>query len=237
MAGSVRAIPTGFCWVRTPGSPTLAAMATSWPVPAWRSNAAESGRNKSPMATRERYSRINARRPRLGKPLHRAGALDSLALAGECTPSHKSLRRCTFNRTQAVTDTRARMSAVGRPTALRLLQSSFDMLARHAHGFSQRALRQSHRRHEFPNQISPSRVKGIGRYDVRSKSWCRSRRTQCIGVDHAELGADQVVDEINLEPARKRPEAGSTQHAPPSALSRSITKSPSACRALDVELV
>src|SRR5215217_4848688 len=48
---------------------------------------------------------------------------------GEFIASHKSLRRCTFSQKSALLpNTRARMSAVGAVTALRLLHSSLTCL-------------------------------------------------------------------------------------------------------------
>jgi len=48
---------------------------------------------------------------------------------GECIASHRSVRRCTFNQKSGLLpNTRARMSAVGAVTALRLLHSSLMCL-------------------------------------------------------------------------------------------------------------
>src|SRR5258707_3948281 len=55
-----------------------------------------------------------------------------------------------------------------------------------------------------------------------------------IGVDHAERGADQVVDEINLGARQKRHRGGIDQHHRIVALNHQVILG---LRALDVELV
>src|SRR2546421_11222685 len=55
-----------------------------------------------------------------------------------------------------------------------------------------------------------------------------------IGVDHAERGADQVVDEIDLGPRQKRHRGGIDQHHRIVALNHKVILGR---RALDVELV
>jgi hypothetical protein len=75
-----------------------------------------------------------------------------LRSVGECIASQRSLRRCTLPEVRAVAAHAGENERRRRGHVAAIDAQFVDVLALHAHGVSQRALRQADRLHEFLDQ-------------------------------------------------------------------------------------